>query len=172
MDPSPYPPVVPGPVNRIGVAPSRYRDVLYRSALEARVARFLDMHFPVWLYESGPSLTGVESARTRDGLFYGYLLDAGRYRPDFWLPSVRTFVEVKGDMGCYTLRSPVELARRAAPLGVQVAVATHGRGGRFDLYVARGGELWPATLARCPSCGARYFHAGGPTDCRACGVVP
>jgi len=171
VDPSPYPPVERGPHNHIGVAPSTYKGVLYRSMLEARVARWVDMHFPVWLYESGPNLLGIESARTLDGLFYGYQLDVGRYRPDFWLPSVRTFLEVKGDMGCHTLARPIELARRAAPQGIQVIVVTRGKGVRFDLYAPCGRDLVPATFARCSACGSRYFHAGGPTDCRACGVA-
>lgn len=173
MDPSPYPPVERGPHNHIGVAPSAYKERLYRSMLEARVARFVDMYFPGGLYEDGPELPGLEVARTRDGRHYGYRLRGRyRYRPDFWLPTVRTFLEAKGASYEASLWRPVELARLVAPLGVQVAVATRRSGSRFDFYVVRGGKLWPAALCRCPSCGARYFHAGGPTDCRACGVVP
>lgn len=174
LDPVSYPAVEVGPHNHLGVAPSRYKEHLYRSALEARVARFVDIHFPVWLYELGPNLTGVETAHTRDGLFYGYRLRRRyRYRPDFWLPSVRTFLEAKGASWERSLWRPIELARRVEPLGVQVVVVTHGRrAGHFDLYEARGGHLWPATFCRCRACEARYFHASGPTACRACGAVP
>ncbi len=57
-----------------------YRDYLFRSRLEARWAVFFDALQEKWDYE-----------------LEGYDLDDGdKYLPDFWLPRLNTFVEIKG----------------------------------------------------------------------------
>lgn len=63
--------------------PTTYANVDFRSRLEARVALMLDTHDIEWRYES----EGYE------------LSDGSRYLPDFFLPQIRTYIEVKGDHG-------------------------------------------------------------------------
>lgn len=58
--------------------PTRYADTLFRSRLEARWAVFFDSLGIPWRYE-----------------FEGYQTNAGWYLPDFWLPSLQIFAEVK-----------------------------------------------------------------------------
>jgi hypothetical protein len=50
----------------------------FRSRLEARWAIVFDLHALMWCYEPE-----------------GMALDSGNYRPDFYLPELRTYVEVK-----------------------------------------------------------------------------
>jgi hypothetical protein len=57
---------------------TRYKEFLFRSRIEARYAIFLDCMGFVWEYEAE-----------------GYNLDGILYLPDFWLPDVRMFAEVK-----------------------------------------------------------------------------
>lgn len=59
---------------------TRYRDFRFRSRLEARYAVFFDALQVEWLYE-----------------YEGYELDEDRYLPDFWLPKLKIFVEIKGE---------------------------------------------------------------------------
>lgn len=58
-----------------------YNGIRFRSRLEARVALMLDTHGIEWHYEP----EGYE------------LSDGTRYLPDFWLPRIRTYIEVKGE---------------------------------------------------------------------------
>lgn len=60
--------------------PTSYAGVEFRSRLEARTAMLLDQHQLDWHYEA----EGFE------------LSDGTRYLPDFWLPRIRTYIEVKG----------------------------------------------------------------------------
>lgn len=57
---------------------TRYKDHLFRSRLECRWAIFFDHMGFVWNYEAE-----------------GYEMDGLKYLPDFWLPGVRMFAEVK-----------------------------------------------------------------------------
>ena len=67
----------------IQAIPTTYHGVEFRSKLEARVAACLDQFHLTWFYEHE-----------------GYTLSTGeRYLPDFWLPNIRTYIEVKGDHG-------------------------------------------------------------------------
>lgn len=58
---------------------TRYAGCNFRSRLEARWAVFFDALGVPWEYEPE-----------------GYELPSGRYLPDFWLPSIETWYEVKG----------------------------------------------------------------------------
>lgn len=58
---------------------TRYKSHLFRSRLEARWAVFFDAMDIAWEYEKE-----------------GYELRSGRYLPDFWLPRVKMWAEVKG----------------------------------------------------------------------------
>ena len=61
--------------------PTRYRDILFRSKLEADWAITLDAFGLAWEYEA--------EGRYWDGKTY--------YAPDFWLPTSQQWFEVKGD---------------------------------------------------------------------------
>lgn len=65
----------------IKTIPTRYRGYNFRSRLEARWALFFDKVGIRWEYEA-------ES----------YDIDGQWYLPDFWLPDVRTWVEIKPDV--------------------------------------------------------------------------
>ncbi len=56
-----------------------YRDYRFRSRLEARWAVFFDYMNVRWEYEK-----------------QGYELPSGCYLPDFWLPQIECWVEIKG----------------------------------------------------------------------------
>jgi hypothetical protein len=58
--------------------PTKYKDHNFRSRLEARWAVYLDVIGLDWWYE-----------------MEGYQLPSGWYLPDFWLPQVKMFAEVK-----------------------------------------------------------------------------
>lgn len=60
--------------------PTSYKGISFRSKLEADWARWFDAHQMRWVYES-------EGFDLGDGIWY---------MPDFWLPALRTIVEVKG----------------------------------------------------------------------------
>lgn len=55
-----------------------YAGVVFRSRLEARWAMFFDAFHLYWRYE-----------------YEGFELPSGRYVPDFWLPELQTWVEIK-----------------------------------------------------------------------------
>lgn len=62
----------------INAIPTEYRGTTFRSRTEARWAVFLDELDIQWQYEAE-----------------GYQLDSGQYLPDFWLPDIDGFLEVK-----------------------------------------------------------------------------
>ena len=59
--------------------PTLYNGVHFRSKLEASYAKTLDNLKIQWTYEHN-----------------GYEINGVKYLPDFWLPKIRTFLEVKG----------------------------------------------------------------------------
>lgn len=64
----------------MNVIPTEYRKHYFRSRLEARYAVFWDSLGEKWVYEKE-----------------GFDLDGGdKYLPDFWLPRLETWVEIKG----------------------------------------------------------------------------
>jgi hypothetical protein len=67
-------------VQKIKAIPTKYKGVVFRSRLEARWAVYFDYFGIEWLYE-----------------FQGFQLDSGCYLPDFWLPQVNHWAEVKPD---------------------------------------------------------------------------
>lgn len=60
--------------------PTTYNGVTFRSRLEARHAVFMDTLGVEWHYE-----------------YEGYQLPSGWYVPDFWLPGLDAWLEIKGD---------------------------------------------------------------------------
>jgi hypothetical protein len=78
----------------ITAMPCCYQRCRFRSRLEARYAVLFDHLGIQWQYEP-----------------QGWWLPAGfGYLPDFWLPTVRAYFEVKGLWG-YSIRKPIALAR-------------------------------------------------------------
>jgi len=77
--------------------PTVYRGITFRSALEAGWAATMDSLGIVWLYE--PWILSLPSGQ--------------RYRPDFHLPEIRTWLEVKGPHN-ERVEKPTEWARLAA----------------------------------------------------------
>lgn len=130
---------------RIAIAPpalhaieTHYNGYRFRSRLEARWAVFLDVVGLSWLYEAE-----------------GYDLGAdGRYLPDFWLPALGCWLEIKG----------------ARPTGGEVrkAVALAGQAGRA--VVVFHGAIDPRILGGIATTGYipdAYIWAG----CGVCGWV-
>jgi len=69
-------------MSEIKAIPTEYAGVTFRSRTEARWAVFFDGIGLRWEYEPE-----------------GYQLDAGWYLPDFWLPEMGVFAEVKPETG-------------------------------------------------------------------------
>lgn len=67
----------------ITAVPTTYADVRFRSRLEARVAVFFDGLGEEWRYEPER---------------FNLALPRGTYLPDFWLPRIRAYLEVKGEL--------------------------------------------------------------------------
>lgn len=71
---------------------TRYKGYRFRSRLEARWAVFFDALGVRWEYEKE-----------------GYDLDGVLYLPDFWLPELKCFIEIKGQEPTYTERCKCDL---------------------------------------------------------------
>lgn len=153
-----------------------YRGVPMRSMLEVRWAMALDMLGIVWQYEPRPVL--LPSGR--------------RYRPDFWLPELRTWLEVKGP-GIAGLDKAEELARIARHGPECGPPGNCGAGGcpysqsPYQLVVVGMApqygyahwrmldtaldlkDFWRA-IFRCRACYRWWWPVEGDLRCRACGV--
>ena len=66
-------------INVIKAIPTTYKGITFRSRVEARWARFFDEIEIKWEYERE-----------------GFVLPCGPYLPDFWLPELEMWAEVKG----------------------------------------------------------------------------
>lgn len=122
--------------------PTTYRSVTFRSRLEARWAAFFDSMNTEWLYE-----------------YEGFSLPSGRYLPDFWLPSIRTWIEIK----------PKDPSDREKLSCEELSVAT---GDRVILLPGPPG-FW---LRNNTSDGGYLFHEGWdcfylPCVCNVCGKM-
>jgi len=137
--------IVPTPVKSDPTAiPTEYAGYQFRSRLEARWATFFDHAHIEWHYE-------IE----------GYQLAAGRYLPDFWLPTISggAWFEVKGT-------KPTE---RESALAMQLARHT-GR----PVYIAWGqmpADLDPLTGAN-PTFDIEEFDRGSWDNSRRFCVCP
>lgn len=136
-----------------------YAGVTFRSALEASWACTLDHLGIAWEYE--PWLY-----RAPSGL---------RYLPDFWLPAVRTFIEVKGE---HMQRSakPQELAERIRTDDIIVLIGFPPQRVSYSPYCWESKMKWQdplgydTRLALCPHCSAwQWMRAQLSRQCRACG---
>lgn len=77
---------------------TEYKGVTFRSRAEARWAVLFDLVEVNWLYE-----------------YEGYDLPSGWYLPDFWLPTLQIFAEVKGVASQFT-SDAMDKARHLARL--------------------------------------------------------
>lgn len=73
--------------------PSVYRDVTFRSRLEARWAALFDHYSVMWAYEPD-----------------AYDTPGGLYLPDFYLPQLHTFVEVKPGPNLFDVAAAISVA--------------------------------------------------------------
>lgn len=125
----------------------------FRSRLEARWAVFFDRASIPWRYE-----------------FEGFQLPSGWYVPDFWLPKLRVWLEIKPEpalSGSRPFRLCVELADTS---GNTVALASGEPTAREGLQVFAG-EGWlddRYSFAECPSC-SRIGVAFEARGARVCG---
>lgn len=142
---------------------TQYKGYRFRSRLEARWAVFFDALGAEYVYEpEGYDLAGSGWART-DG-------PGTLYLPDFWLPNLRIYVEVKP----FGARAPFRLTAHTDPsLGFPLPlVAVFGEPGVHQAYTY--GDLGCCDLGQfgqCPLCGSlRYgFRCDGNftgTPCR------
>jgi hypothetical protein len=137
------------PLPRGAVAiPNIYSGVVYRSRLEARWSVFLETLGVRALYEH-------EAYDLPDGT---------RYLPDFWLPGLATFLEVK------PARPSREERQKCAALAV-------GTGLRVVLLEGAPGD-WLGTFHTSPrEFGVRYISDGTddaphlPCECPTCGAI-
>ncbi|WP_330457372.1 hypothetical protein OIB37_10950 [Streptomyces sp. NBC_00820] len=163
-------PESPGP--SIDAVPTRYGDTTFRSRLEADWAATLDNYDIQWQYE--PETITLDSGAL--------------YIPDFWLPELGTWIEVKGP-GVPRTEKAKELAQARA-CRCEVNCVCRWPGGEF-LLIGRpslasdrteighrprsGYANWetpfgPSTyFVKCPGCTrAQWTTLGRPWRCRTC----
>jgi hypothetical protein len=97
---------------------TRYKGYRFRSRLEARWAVFFDREHLAWEYER-----------------QGYDLDGLAYLPDFWLPQVRMWAEVKAE--AFTAVEVEKAFRLWAATGHQVLFLVGLPGPTFHMATAR-----------------------------------
>lgn len=138
--------------------PTTYGGTQFRSALEANWAATLDRLNITWEYETwlycGPS--------------------GRRYLPDFWLPAIRTFIEVKG-AHMERASKPAELAEGVITADVIVLIGFEPRRMTCSPFSWESKLQWrdPAgydtRLTICPHCSQwQWMRAELSRRCRAC----
>ena len=150
--------------------PTTYKGVEMRSKLEAAWAEWFDRHKIKWAYEPE-----------------GFDLDGLWYLPDFWLPEIKTFVEVKGimdDLDKEKLRRLIPLASERgitvivgyAPAGLNYHMGYPNWQGEIPDMTADGSEVFAhrvllhnaVDVARCCNCGRVFFRdVEGSWQCQA-----
>jgi len=134
-----------------------YNGCRFRSRLEARWAVFFDAVGVEWRYE-----------------LEGYELPSGRYLPDFWLPQLQTFYEVKGceptDAECLKASQLMEMTSKRTLIAwgdIPHDIDEYGRDaamrrGQRDIYIdgqADFGYAW-CTCPRCGTVGIEFDARG------------
>lgn len=134
--------------------PTTYRGIEFRSKLEAKYAQAFDRLGIVWEYEG-----------------HGFAFDDGTwYCPDFYMPEIDTYFEVKGVMDEESERKVNLLANE----GKWVVVGHPD--GSFDLYegwVSSDGDRGVcvtknAHIGRCKECSHYVFWGDGSYECHSC----
>lgn len=134
--------------------PTTYKGIEFRSKLEASYAKTLDELGIKWTYEHN-----------------GYEIEGVKYLPDFWLPEISTFLEVKGPV--------VPGAEKARDL----AVASNPESDAWwypKILVIIGNEMGElrlasddrdVSLAQCENCKRFWFMPDSCSyQCRTCGT--
>lgn len=137
--------------------PTTYRGTPFLSELEAGWARTLDHLSIEWEYER-----------------HAFKLPSGAgYLPDFWLPALRTFIEVKGAHG-QRRDKPEELAQEVTK-DVIVLIGWPPVRKRNSPYIWDRFLNWAdplgydTRLALCPACGGwQWMRAQLSRNCRLC----
>jgi len=143
--------------------PTWYEGVHYRSKLESDWARFFDLHRIIYAFEPE-----------------GFKFDGLYYLPDFWLPRLRTFVEVKGCLDFNDEAKLQALAKHCADphdwLDVRplLILAESPVGQEFsNPYCSDSGfylQSRSAELYLCRACDSWWFgNPSGSYKCRHCG---
>lgn len=150
--------------------PTTYRGIEFRSKLEAKYAQAFDRLGIVWEYEG-----------------HGFAFDDGTwYCPDFYMPEIGTYFEVKGVMDDASARKLRLLANEVLPLHKRVVIG-HADGS-IDVYQDWYGAIgdpspeaqevagdWKSEKPECGvvtrcDCGKAFFFAMSDSfKCPACG---
>jgi hypothetical protein len=134
--------------------PTTYRGVNFRSRLEARIANYFDKHSIRWEYEKKAVI----------------LSDGRELWPDFYLPELKTWVEVKGVITDFDIRDFTEFAKE---FHIEVMLISMDRSlwfsGDMNLTGAGGGAD-DCVTHRCSRCGKIFFCGNcDGYNCRNCG---
>lgn len=145
--------------NRIKALPTWYREIRFRSKLEASWAKYLDSIGVKWIYEP-----------------QGYELSSGAwYLPDFYLPEADAYLEVKGQLddeslqkgSCFArdIRKPVHFA---LPNGDMVVCYDDEDEGTYNWQrLGKAGY----NFVRCRKCGHVFIWPSWALwFCTACGT--
>jgi hypothetical protein len=135
--------------------PTYYSGIKFRSRLEASYAKSFDDYKIRWAYEPE-----------------GYNINGTYYLPDFWMPKIRTFFEVKGPMvpGIGKAKKLNQYFNRDCPdelwWNPHYLVVVGNELGEIK-------SVWPEDriiVGLCGMCGDRWFFMeSGFYGCRSCG---
>jgi len=143
--------------------PTKYQGVEFRSRLEARWAVFLTNAKIRWEYE-----------------FEGFKLPTAMYVPDFWLPELKTWLEIKPVEPVPSSREMLLCEELCAATGSRVllafgspALVDMAIGSMYCWGIGDDGEVYFDThyaFCECSECGALgvEFEGRGDRVCRDC----
>lgn len=148
-----------GSYSGVRAIPTSYAGIQMRSKLEANTAQLFDTVGLRWQYE-------VE----------GYDLGGVWYLPDFYLPDIRVFVEVKGILDQKSIDKVELLAEACEAECIAVVLVRDLRMRLMENYLtilgdwvtAHGIEKDAAFMARCPQCNSVIWLRRGSTVCSSC----
>ena len=139
--------------------PTTYRGIEFRSKLEAKYAQAFDRLGIVWEYEG-----------------HGFAFDDGTwYCPDFYMPEIDTYFEVKGVLDDASMNKVILLAKEQQRV---VVGPPDGDAGIFIGYKpgdivgenSQGYYVDNAIPTKCSACGKVYFREEEMDwSCPACG---
>lgn len=148
---------------RLKAIPTTYHGIEFRSKLEAKYARAFDRLGIMWEYEG-----------------HGFQFDDGTfYCPDFYMPELDTYFEVKGVMNHDSARKIGALANEHGAVYVgkpdgAVSLFERDDGQYIDalseIERAAGCRVSGAEVVRCAGCGSAYLSWDiWRGDCPKCG---
>lgn len=150
-------------MKRLPAIPTVYRGIKFRSKLEAKYARAFDILGISWTYEE-----------------VNFMFDDGTcYAPDFYMPEIDTFFEVKGVMDEESKRKVEQLAKlgNRVVVGLPDGSIKMANGSSTGVYVCipvnerKDSDLWTDVyMSVCDKCETFFFYDGiGSYECTACG---